>query len=169
MKKLILASIFGFAVAASVQANTYSDNNPANVYLNLFNPSYTGEFTLAGYNPATETITSASALFTFWDGWGSESFSINMGGDIFTHGSFNSYQQIGGDVVNAWGILDSTGALSYTVSRTSGGLSEFWLKNANLTVETTARNVPDSGITALLLAVGVAGLLGIKRRLLPVA
>ena len=176
MKKTLLSTIFSLALVAVARANTYSDNNPADVWLNVFNPSYTGQFTLAGYNPAAETITSASATFTFWDNslWldQGESLTVNMGGDLFSSGSFSKTLYLGGtdSVINAWGILDSTGVLSYTVSLTSGILTEFWLKNASLTVEATSRNsVPDAGATSILLGLGVIGILGAKRRFASVA
>jgi hypothetical protein len=174
MKKLLLSTIFSLALVAVARANTYSDNNPADVWLNAFTPSYTGQFTLAGYNPAAETITSASAIFTFWDnslGFDQgESLTVNMGGDTLSNGSFSGTLNLGGSVVNAWGILDSTGVLSYTVSLTSGILTEFWLKNASLTAEATSRNgVPDAGATSILLGLGVIGILGAKRRFASVA
>jgi hypothetical protein len=164
MKKAILAAIFSLSVVASVHAVTYTDNNPANVWLNGLNPSYTGQFTLAGYNPVAETITSAAAEFTFWDALGNESFSINMGGDLLTHGSFSGVLVLPTDVVNAWLTLDSTGTLAYTVSLTSGFLTEFWLTNASLTAVATARNVPDVGATVVLLGLGIIGILAAWRR-----
>lgn len=176
MKKLLFSTIVSVLVAVSAHATTYTDNNSADVWLNVFNPSYTGQFTLSGYNPAAETITSASATFTFWDNSlkidQGESFTVNMGGDIFSHGSFSNSLVIGTNVVNAWGILDSTGVLSYTVSLTSGPLTEFFLTNASITANTTSRfvgntatrSVPDSAATSLLLALGAIGIIGAKRR-----
>ena len=173
MKKILLTAIASIAIAVGANANTYSDNNPANVWLNAFNPSYTGQFTLAGYNPASETITSANAVFTFWDNSSrfdqGESFTVTMAGDNLSHGSFSGVLSLGDSVVNAWGILDSTGVLSYTVSLTSNFGTEFWLTNANLTAQSTSRSVPDAGATALLLGLGVIGILGAKRRFASVA
>src|SRR5438876_1062122 len=92
MKKLLFSTLVSLLVAVGAKANTYTDNNPADVWLNgLLNPSYTGQFTLGLYNPAAETITSASATFTFVDSpfrdFG-ESFTVTMGGDNVSHGSF---------------------------------------------------------------------------------
>jgi hypothetical protein len=172
MKK-ILGVIASFLIAASVHANTYTDNNQADVYLNVANPSYTGQFTLAGYNPAAETITSANAVFTFWDNSlridQGESLTVTMSGDDLSHGSFSGFLTLGDNIVNAWGILDSTGVLSYTVSLTSAWYTEFWLTNASLTAETASRSVPDAGATAILLGLGVIGILGAKRRFASVA
>lgn len=169
MKKLLFSTLVSFLVAVCAHANTYTDNNPALVWLNQLNPSYTGQFTLTGYNPAAETITSATATFSFWDNSSKldqgESFTVNMGGDIFSHGSFASTLTINQGVVNAWGILDSTGVLSYTVSLTSNGLfDDFFLTNAKLVAQTTSRSVPDSAATSLLLGLGVIGIIGAKRR-----
>lgn len=165
MKKLLFSTLVSLLVAVGARANTYTDNNPADVWLNLFNPSYTGQFTLAGYNPAAETITSAAATFTFADPfYFGESFTVTMGGDNFSHGSFTGQLVLGQNIVNAWGILDSTGVLSYTVALTSGPLTEFWLTNANLTAETTARGVPDSAATSILLGLGAISVIGAKRR-----
>jgi protein with PEP-CTERM/exosortase system signal len=170
MKKTLLATVVGLLVALGANANTYSDNNPANVWITANDP-YIGQFTLDGYNPASETITSAYAEFTFFDLVGSESLKVDLSGDILNNGSFFGTLVRGENVLNAWGILDSTGVLSYTVSLTSSGrLDEFWLTNANLTAQTSDRGngnnrVPDAGATSLLLALGVAGIVGAKRRL----
>lgn len=175
MKKTLLALIAGAFVAVGAQANTYTDVNTADVYLyrglQTSNASYTGTFDLTadGYNPVVETITSAVAEFKFWDGFGDESVTVNMGGDLFSQGSFNGYATIGGGVINAWGILDSTGILSYTVTLTSGRLTDVWLTNASLTAETAARSVPDAGATSILLGLGVLALIGAKRRFASVA
>ena len=170
MKKLLFSTLVSVLVALSARANTYTDNNPADVWLNVLNPSYTGQFTLQGYNPAAETVTWAAATFTFWDNSSrydqGENFTVTMGGDNFSHGSFSGQISVNDNVLNAWGILDSTGVLSYTVSLApgSGLLNEFWLTNAKLTAETTARGVPDSAATSLLLALGAIGVIGAKRR-----
>jgi len=169
MKK-ILGVIASLLVAASVHANTYSDNNPADVLLYSGNPSYTGQFTLAGYNPAAETITSAFAQFTF-GGVALDSFTVTMGSDSISHGSFFGVLTVGtATALNAWGILDSTGVLSYTVALTANSPWEsLLLMNANLTAETASRSVPDAGATAILLGLGVIGILGAKRRFASVA
>ncbi|HEX2862234.1 MAG TPA: hypothetical protein VHN79_11365, partial [Lacunisphaera sp.] len=114
---------------SAARADFYSDNNPADVWINALNPSYTGEFTLAGYDPVAQTITSAYAEFTFWDLVAGESIKIDLSGDLLTHGSFSGWLPLSVGIVNAWVTLDTTGALSYTVSRNDNSvLSEFWLK-----------------------------------------
>ena len=172
MKKTLLSVFVSLVVAASAHANTYFANNPADVLLTHDNPSYTGQFTLDTYNPATETLTSAEAEFTFV-GLALDSFKIVMGGDTLSHGSFFGVfvfdNDLGTSAVNAWGILDSTGVLSYTLSLTANHPLGLLLTNANLTVETTSRSVPDAGATSILLGLGVIGILGAKRRFASVA
>lgn len=171
MKKNFLTAIACVAIAAVAHANTYTDNNPANVVLFAGNPSYTGQFTLDGYNPAAETITSATATFSFWGDGFADSFNITMGGDSLSHGTFFGSLVVGtSNALNAWGILDSTGVLSYTVALTANSPWEFLtLTNANLTAESASRSVPDAGATSLLLGLGVIGILGAKRRFASVA
>lgn len=162
--KLSLALLFSFLVVASARADFYSDNNPADVWINALNPSYTGEFTLAGYNPAEQAVIWANAEFTLWDLIGNESVKVGMGDQMFTNGSFSGFLHLGGDVLaNALAKLDNTGALSYTVSRTSGGLSEFWLKNARIDVRTSARSIPDSGSTSVLAGLGLLLVISARR------
>lgn len=173
MKKILLTAIASIAIAAVAHANTYTDNNPADVLLYAGNSSYTGQFTLAGYNPAAETITSAVATFSF-AGIALDSFTITMGSDMLSHGSFFGSLVVGtSNALNAWGILDSTGVLSYTVSLTANSpWASLLLTNANLTAQSDSRSVPsvpDAGATSLLLGLGVIGILGAKRRFASVA
>ena len=177
MKKILLTAIASIAIAAVAHANTYTDNNFDNTFLDAKNPSFTGQFTLAGYNPAAETITSAVATFNF-GGLALDSFSITMSSDDLTHGSFSGFVTVTGDIsdssnINAWGILDSTGVLSYTVALTANSrLESVWLINSNLTAQSDSRgvsSVPDAGATSLLLGLGVIGILGAKRRFASVA
>ncbi|MEO6995304.1 MAG: VPDSG-CTERM sorting domain-containing protein [Lacunisphaera sp.] len=66
--------------------------------------------------------------------------------------------------------MDSTGILSYTVALTANSKWEsLVVGGARLTAETTSRSVPDAGATALLLGLGVIGLVGAKRRFASVA
>lgn len=161
----ILCLAASFSLAGSLaQAGSYTDNNPANVWLNALNTSYTGTFDVAneGYNPAVETITSAEVEFLLWDLLGSESYSIKFGPETFASGgSFYWFLNLSGSVSgSAFGTLDATGILSYTVYRNSG---EFWLKNARLDVETAPRQVPDSGATLALLGIAMAAVAGARR------
>src|SRR5665213_316764 len=101
-----------------------------------------------------------------------------MSSDDLTHGSFSGFVTVTGDIsdssnINAWGILDSTGVLSYTVALTANSrLESVWLINSNLTAQSDSRgvsSVPDAGATSLLLGLGVIGILGAKRRFASVA
>jgi hypothetical protein len=157
---VILATRSAFAV-------TYSDNNPADVWLNAFNPSYTGTFDLVGdgYNPATQQVYSAVATFTLWDGVLSESWNLTLGGEAFlSGGSFSSVINMGGGVFGSALVdLSTDGILSYTITRTSG---EFWLTNASLVANagpSGAGSVPDGGQTSLLLASGLVALGALRR------
>jgi hypothetical protein len=168
MKKYIVLLAALLLVVSSAKANFYWDDNPADVYLNVFNPSYTGEFTLDGYDPATETVIDAYAMFDLWDLLGNEKLTITMYGETyFDHGSFRGVL-FADDYINpdwtAWAVLDATGALKYTVTNTGNLLSEFWLTNAYLEVETEPRNVPDAGATSVFLGLGLVLVLGAKRR-----
>lgn len=170
MRKLsVLLVSFLLAVGSVVRANTYSDNNPANVWINALNPSYTGEFTLAGYDSSAETVVSGFAEFTLWDAaflGGNESVRIDLSDQLFTSGSFSGFITLGGGLsAAALFTLDTTGALAYTVSRNDKSiLSEFWLKNAYLEVQTEPRKVPDTGATAAMLGLGLMGLFLAARR-----
>lgn len=148
------------AATAPATPITFQDNNPADVYLNFLNPSYTGTFDIAepGYDPTHYIITSAVATFSFFDLLGRESFTVNFGPNPFLVGSSFVWDiDLGGNVTgNALLDLSSDGILSYTVARGSG---EFWLTNANLTVEADdIARVPDEAATALLLGIGFLGL-----------
>lgn len=179
MKKLFFAALFASLATLGVRADTVIvDNNPANVWINAANQSYTGHFRLTdyGYVPGSMHVVSADVSFTFFDLFGgSETFTINLDGV-----TFGNYGPIGNTfstaVVDVEGFsatvfahLNDTGELAYTVSRT-GRFSlfgnEFWLDNARMTA-----TVPDGATTALLLGLGLVGISLLSRtrfRLQPV-
>jgi hypothetical protein len=173
MRTLFLSvGLFGALLANTASALTYVDNNPADVWLNPFHQSYTGQFNLLGYgyNPAVEHIDSAVVTFTLWDlpvfGFG-ESWKIKIEGDLFqTGGNFSGTLNVSDSLsASLLGNLNTDGILDYTVTARCG---EFWLANANLTAETVARKIPrtpDSGATAALVGMGMLSLLGLKRRI----
>jgi len=166
MKKTILAAILSLSVVASVHATTYIDINADLVAFDSSHTTYTNNFNLLndGYNPAAETITSAFAVFGFTDIWGGkESFTVNLGGDLFSQGSFSAILLLPEVATgSALFTLDQTGLLSYTVTRSSG---DFQLAGSVLTAEAAPRsNVPDSGATAVLIGMGVIGIFAAKRR-----
>jgi VPDSG-CTERM motif len=178
MNKLILSTLAAGALLASggaASAIQYVDDNQANVWINILNPSYTGSWDIAGegYNPLSQQITSATATFALNDAFGGrESYTITIDGDTFLTGGSFSTPLFGsitlGDSISgtAFITLDTTGHLSYTVYRGSG---EFWLVDATLTADTAPRNndpsgsVPDGGMTLVMLGCGLLGLAGIRK------
>ena len=98
MKQTAMLAVAAMLSLGSAMAAQYTDANPANVRLDenylsgfnpLYNPSYTGGWDLLneGYNPANETITSATATFKLNDAnGGSESYTITIDGDAFAAG-----------------------------------------------------------------------------------
>ncbi|MCC6821338.1 MAG: VPDSG-CTERM sorting domain-containing protein [Verrucomicrobia subdivision 3 bacterium] len=177
MMKKILALAVGAALlgGSSAMAITYQDNNPADVWLNAFNTSYSGQFTLAGYNPGIETITSAVATFKLNDAFGGrEGYNITVEANPFLSGGsfatslFGTITVGSGITGNILGILDATGVLDYTITRTSG---EFWLTNARLVAQASTRtgtnptSVPDGGTTLAMLGMGLVGVFGLRRKI----
>jgi len=169
MKKL-LASLFATVlIAGSASAATYWDENPADTWLVLINPTYTGTFDLTGvgpgkgFNPATEIITDAFASFKFYDLVGPEEFSVSFDTQFFGSGSsFFGEFVIDGDVVGSALIsLQQNGILSYTAQ-----IDEWWasvlLVEARLDVST--RQVPDSASVVALLGASLVGMSLLRRK-----
>ena len=180
MKQTIMLGVAALLSLGTTMAVQYTDSNPADVRLDanvnvlgfsnpLYNKSYTGNWDLLneGYNPANETITSATATFKLNDANGfSESYTITIDGDTFkTGGSFSttllSTINVGGLIgADALVTLDETGKLSYTITANSG---VFWLKNATLVAD--SQSVPDGGMTLAMLGMAFGGLGLMRRRL----
>jgi hypothetical protein len=188
MKKLLPLACLAIALTSRLFAVPYSDVNPANVRLDaspgsyvwlpfigttwvdneLYNPSYTGEWTLAGYNPAAETIVSASASFLLWDLAGSEQYSITFADIAIGGGSFAWFLDTGDINLSGNALVDlsADGSLYYTVTANSGS---FWLKEASLYAESAplppTQSVPDSGTTVALMGSALVGLVAFRRKL----
>ena len=180
MKQTIMLGVAALLSLGTAMAVQYTDSNPADVRLDanvnvlgfsnpLYNKSYTGNWDLLneGYNPANETITSATATFKLNDfNGGSESYTITIDADTFkTGGSFSapllSTINVGGLIgADALVTLDETGKLSYTITANSG---VFWLKNATLVAD--SQSVPDGGMTLAMLGMAFGGLGLMRRRL----
>ena len=182
MKNQLKAAILGLFVASSMQAITISDTNTADVRLDanatilglpnaLYNPSYTGNFTPAPYNPGTEQITSAFVRFTIWDGvgplTGAENWTMTLdGGSFDSGGSFTGFFNFGNSVTGgALLTLSDTGVLSYTITADRGS---FWLTNAYLEAEKSDRvqgapGVPDHGSSVLMLVGGLLAVGALRR------
>lgn len=189
MKKLLTIISLSLGLISGASAATYSDLNPADVRLDsyaggylgkywianpLYNPSYTGVFTLAGYDPLAEEIISASVSFKLWDGDRlNESYSLTLSDMAFTGSNFFGSISFGGSVIgNALVDLSETGALSYTITANTGS---FWLTEASLTAESQAlppifakdaapERVPESGATVMLTGAALLGLVAFKRK-----
>lgn len=188
MKKILPLVCLALALTSRLSAVQYTDVNPADVRLDayaggyvwlpfvgttwvangLYNPSYTGEWTLAGYNPAAETIVSASASFLLWDLAGSEQYSINFADIAIGGGSFTWFLDTGDINLSGNALVDlsADGSLFYTVTANSG---QFWLKEASLVAQSAplppSQPVPDAGTTVSLLGASLVGLAGLRRKL----
>ena len=121
----------------------------------------------SGYDPATQQIYSAFAVFTVLD-YNSQqtSVTVNLDGGAFAQ-STSAYLPFflsGGIAGQALATLDQQGIVSYTVSNV--GTSSFMLISASLNAEAGARNggypgyvpVPDGGATLGLLGVCLLGI-----------
>ena len=188
MKKLLALASLSLALLGGASAASYADVNPADVRLDsyaggylgkywianpLYNPSYTGAFTLAGYDPLAEEIISASVSFKLWDGdLLNESYSLALSDMAFGGSNFFGSITFGGSVIGT-ALLDlsANGALSYTITANTGS---FWLKEASLTAESAPiavlpgnapQSVPETSATIVLTAATLLGLLAIKRKI----
>lgn len=184
MKKLFALLSLTVALAGTASAApyaTYTDVNPADVRLDansflnpFYNPSYTGNFTLAGYNAALEEIVSANISFLLWDSillGGSEAYAITLSIDNLAFqsgGSFTGFLSFNENIYGAALLnLSDTGALSYTVTATSGS---FWLKEATIIAESALRvtgqphSVPETSTTFALMGAALLGLAAVRRK-----
>ena len=168
MRKLLSSLAVFAALTISAHAITYSDTDVFAQFLNQ-GQSYSGTFNIAnkGFNPATETVTSAEAWFLV-----SDDIDPLRGEWVkFTIGNVDSYGPFEVDFLSVFGgsisgtalfDLNTDGILSYKITSTSG---DFWAFGADLHVHAEAKNVPDAGTTAALLGASVIGIAILKRRL----
>jgi len=186
MKKYLLLASLALAVVGRVSATTYTDVNPADVRLDastgswvfghfvpnaLYNPSYTGEFTLAGYNPALEQIVSGSVSFLLWDAaliGGPEAYTISLADMTFSGGSFAWTLSLSSGLSGSALIdLSADGALSYTVTANSGS---FWLYEASISADSApiqqppTNSVPEASTSLILLGAGLLSVAAIRRK-----
>ena len=124
-----------------------------------------------GYNPQTQTINTAVAYFSLWDGSKSESVSIDLGSvnDWKTAGSFDGDIYLGGVLTGTILVdLREDGVLNYRISlgNTSGS---YYLEYAWLAADVVnapqqqPSQVPDGGATAALLGASLIGLTFLRR------
>jgi hypothetical protein len=167
MRKL-LSSLAVFAVATiSAHAITYTDTDVFAAFLTQ-GQSYSGTFNIAnkGFDPSTETVTSAEAWFLVSD----DIDPLRSEWVKFTIGALDSYGPFEVDFLSVFGgsisgtalfDLNTDGILSYKITSTSG---DFWAFGADLHAHAEAKNVPDAGTTAALLGVSVIGVALLTRR-----
>jgi len=166
------------ATGAMAQAVTYTDSNFHGVFLSE-GQSAGGQFNITpAYNPAVEQINSASVTFTFLDdvlgdllfvNWklsvDGEAGTVSLNGEQIASESSNSLWFFAsltyGVPANIVLSLSNTGLLDYTISATDG---DFYFKTASLTADASARQVPDGGVTLMLLGGALVGLAAFRRR-----
>ena len=168
LKAMLLTGAMAILGGTQAQALEVQDINPADVILLAgVNSSYTGEFTLpAPFTTAGWEVISARAYFKLWDAISSETWDIEFdGGDSQNGGSFGGFLTINFNPVASTTLdeLNLDGGVEYTVTANSGS---FILKEAGLIaqIEERSNNVPDGGATALLLGLGFAGMVGLRRK-----
>lgn len=187
IKKLSLTVAAGMsllvgATCAKAVPYQYRDFDPILKTLDASNPSknsYSGQFDIktnsdgtespekdiVGYNPITQTITSATAWFKFRNIYAQDDYvSVTLNGQellqntplVTTFSKFG--QQITGDLLI---YLEENGTIDYTVTAKSGKFKLVW---ARLDVKATDRPVPvpDNGLTLSLMGLALFALAGYK-------
>lgn len=180
-KLMAVAGVLAAMVHAAGAA-TYRDYDPINIDLDGAGAKVQGIFNVvtldgnspldvAGFNPATETIVSASAAFALWsDDTAPERVNIDLGvNDFFTTPGTQVYgtQIFGGNLtLQMVASLQVNGSISYTLTLVDiAGITteDVGVKWANLYVTTKPKNVDDNGMTLGLLALSLVGLVGWRR------
>jgi hypothetical protein len=154
-------------------------NNDGDSLFDIFTSP--GDFFGDGYDPLTQTLTAAWAVFLMTDDEGllsadgldmfgkTETVEIFLGSELGT--AFGTPTEVGitfsGGTVGAIALsdLDEDGILDYSVRSTKG---HFVLVNAGLKATFATRTIPDGGLTLILLGLGLFSL-AIGRRLLKTA
>ena len=171
--KLLAITSVSFVLASAARAVTWTDDDPLNVFLTSSrhgNDTYSNTFNIldAGYNPATQQVTSAVASFAFADNATDEGEYVDIlldstliFNDLEVDGTSWSYDW---HSVNVSGSLLASlqdGVLNYTVKIDSG---DTYLKGAKLVAQGGARSVPDSSSTAVLVGLGLVSLFASRKR-----
>lgn len=144
--------------------------------------SYSSSFNILdnGYNPATMTVTSATATFWFADddSDGGEQVDIYVNGfkvianqevdGAHPQSSFAPYSVSLNSVNDINGLIAALqdGMISYKVQLLNGSNGgDTYLKIAELSVTGTSRTVPDGGMTVVMLGLGMVTLVAARKRL----
>ena len=160
---LVLTATMGKAVP-------YWDIQVFSEKLSSSNPTKSGEFNittglLGGYDPLTETVSSATVWFAVSDDQlldSDEWVQFTLDGLNFLNPIEVDLTLVSGQVSgSALVSLDSTGTLSYTIHRTEG---DFWALGAKLMAQAGPRSVPDGGATLMLLGGALARIEVLRRR-----
>lgn len=178
MKKTLLSILLGVGVggfASPGNAAPYRDTDVVNRNLTSSSPSYTGNLNIVtsdggigditGFNPGTQSIISAYALFTVLNvslGTQSEMRIDIDGGQFLANTSVPLGLTFWGGSIG--GTILNDGNAEYTVTRTAGTVR---LISAALFVEAGPKAlVPDAGTTVSMLGLVFLGLGYFRRQLL---
>jgi hypothetical protein len=172
-----MAGVILLAPSASALTWVDEDNGDPLKFLRSWDPTYSSTFNILndGYDPTTMQVNSAVASFAFADDGDStlEYVNVFIDGNLLINGQEVdgthqnipvSYDWYSGNLSGSLlaGLQD--GVISYSVTITSG---DAYLKRAQLVAEgsyrSTETSVPDGGSTALLLGLGLVGLVAARR------
>lgn len=169
---LCLTAVGFIATAAPSSAALYNDLNTYGLlgYRVTQDNPLVDQFDIGakGFDSSTEEAIWGLAVFKIADldsKW--ESFEIELGGQDFASGTFQfglvfAGGLLGGDLLLT--LNENNGVLAYEISAEK---SDFRVLAADLLVKTTyssASNVPDGGMTLVLLGGSLMGLYAIRRR-----
>ena len=184
-KNAITALLSGLFLAASANALMWEDYDYVGEWMTE-GESYTGSFSITApvddYDPALHHVTSARVGFSFAD---SNDDSYGRGGDgkewvdvwidatqIFDHVEVDGSRSGGFDWIwsglNGFLVADlQDGMVNYTVqveNKRDGKRNDVWFKEAKLKAWGGYKQVPDSGASLALLGLGMAFIVGIRKR-----
>lgn len=189
MKKLTCTVAAGVgllvgATCAKAVPFQYRDFDPILKTLDANNPSkksYSGQFDIAtnsdgieypekdivGYDPITQTITSATAWFKFRNIYAEDDYvSVTLNGDLlFQTPLVTTFSKFGQQITGSLLIyLDQYGQLDYTVTADSGKFKLVWAR-LDAKADYRQTTVPDNGLTLSLMGLALCALAGYKWKL----
>lgn len=189
MKKLTCTVAAGIgllvgATCAKAVPFQYRDFDPILKTLDANNASkksYSGQFDIAtnsdgtetpekdivGYDPITQTITSATAWFKFRNINAEDDYvSVELNGALlFSTPLVTTFSKFGQQITGSLLIqLDQTGQLDYTVTADSGKFKLVWAR-LDAKADYRQTRVPDNGMTLSLMGLALCALAGLKWKL----